>query len=103
MTKNYFKKISFLASFCLLFMACKKNISSMDENADNKDILLEAGRSTKDIQSGITFYALAGNMLDRYSTTAPESMLSSVAVTGLQAGEQLLGLDFRPRTAQLYA
>jgi hypothetical protein len=52
---------------------------------------------------GIIFYALAGNTLDKYSTACPETVLSSAKITGLQTGEKILGIDFRPITGQLYA
>ncbi len=51
---------------------------------------------------GITFYALAGNMLDRFSTSNPGTKVSSAMITGLQAGERLVGIDFRPATMQLF-
>ncbi|GAA4465589.1 DUF4394 domain-containing protein [Nibrella saemangeumensis] len=51
----------------------------------------------------ITFYALAGGIqLDKYSTKNPEMLLQSVTISGLQMGETILGIDFRPATGQLY-
>ncbi|QDA61883.1 DUF4394 domain-containing protein [Hymenobacter jejuensis] len=50
-----------------------------------------------------TFYALAGGtMLDKYSTTNPAQELKSVSISGLQGGETILGIDYRPATGQLY-
>jgi hypothetical protein len=42
----------------------------------------------------------AGNLL-RFNSAAPGTV-ASVAVTGLAAGETLVGIDFRPATGQLY-
>ncbi|HET6893048.1 MAG TPA: DUF4394 domain-containing protein [Pyrinomonadaceae bacterium] len=42
------------------------------------------------------------NRLQRIETTAPQLVQSSITVTGLQLGEKLLAIDFRPATGQLY-
>jgi hypothetical protein len=53
--------------------------------------------------SAQTAYGITGTgQLVRFSATAPNVFLSSVAVTGLQAGETLLGIDFRPLTGELW-
>lgn len=43
-----------------------------------------------------------GNTLVRFPATAPGAVLASTPVTGLQAGETLVGLDVRPATGELY-
>ncbi|MFZ0063658.1 MAG: DUF4394 domain-containing protein, partial [Pyrinomonadaceae bacterium] len=49
-------------------------------------------------------YALTtGNSIISFNSAAPGAILSTVAITGLQAGENVLGIDFRPLTRQLYA
>src|SRR5687768_3270747 len=51
----------------------------------------------------IIFYGLtASNQLIKYNGNAVESQLADVTVTGLQSGETLLAIDFRPATGQLY-
>ncbi|MBC6992251.1 DUF4394 domain-containing protein [Hymenobacter sp. BT491] len=51
----------------------------------------------------ISFFAVSrAGTLDAYSTQAPNTRTASVALTGLQSGERLLALDFRPATGQLY-
>ena len=42
------------------------------------------------------------NNLLNFSVSTPGTLLSNVAVTGLQSGESLVGIDFRPSTGQLY-
>jgi hypothetical protein len=42
------------------------------------------------------------NLLVSFDSATPGSLLTSVGVTGLQAGESLLGLDRRPATGLLY-
>lgn len=49
-------------------------------------------------------YALTtANHLIRFRSTAPGVILGNVTITGLQAGETLLAIDFRPYTHALYA
>lgn len=51
----------------------------------------------------IPFYTLSsGTKLDAYSTKDPNTRTNSVSITGLQGGETLLAIDFRPATGQLY-
>ena len=42
------------------------------------------------------------NQLVTFDSATPGSILTSVGVTGLQSGETLLGIDFRPATRGLY-
>jgi trimeric autotransporter adhesin len=48
------------------------------------------------------FAVTSGNNLLRFESNAPGSIVSSTAITGLQSGENILGIDFRPATGQLY-
>ena len=49
------------------------------------------------------FYGItAANVLVRYNANASQTALAQLPVTGLQAGENLLSIDFRPATGQLY-
>jgi len=43
------------------------------------------------------------NQLVRFDSATPGTISSSVGITGLQAGETLLGFDYRPATGGLYA
>jgi hypothetical protein len=46
---------------------------------------------------------LPGNALIRFDSATPGTIQSSVAITGLQSGsETAIGIDFRPRTGQLF-
>jgi len=50
-----------------------------------------------------TVYALTtANNLLTFSSAAPSIILSTIAISGLQVGENLLGIDVRPATGQLY-
>jgi hypothetical protein len=50
------------------------------------------------------FYGLTNdNRIIRYNANAVENAGNAISITGLQAGENLLSIDFRPATGQLYA
>src|SRR5258706_808360 len=50
-----------------------------------------------------TVYGLTTtNGLVRFDSSTPGTVSGAVPVTGLQVGESLLGIDFRPATGQLY-
>jgi len=42
------------------------------------------------------------NVLVRFDSATPATVFGSVGITGLQAGETILGIDFRPATQTLY-
>ena len=48
------------------------------------------------------FGITAANVLVKYNANASQTVLAQVPVTGLQAGENLLSIDFRPATGQLF-
>jgi hypothetical protein len=51
----------------------------------------------------LLFYALTdNNQLMQFNAKNAGTALKSVSVTGLQSGERLLSIDFRPATGQLY-
>ena len=54
------------------------------------------------VVTGDVFVLTASNRLLSFDRAAPGTIRSTVAVTGLQAGENLLGIDFRPADGQLY-
>jgi hypothetical protein len=55
------------------------------------------------VTAGDVFVLTASNRLVSYDIAAPVTARTNVAVTGLQSGENLLGIDFRPADGQLYA
>lgn len=100
MKKNLLGKIGAFVILSLAATACQKDQTSLDENSNN--IQSSSFKSNRNNPEGITFYALEGNRLDKFSTSNPETVISSANITGLQAGEKILGIDFRPATGQLY-
>ena len=49
------------------------------------------------------FGVTASNKLIRFDTFNPGSVTSNVPITGMQASENVVGIDFRPATGQLFA
>src|SRR4029434_5405847 len=45
----------------------------------------------------------SSNQLVRFNTATPGTIITVGTITGLQAGEGVLGIDFRPATGELYA
>jgi hypothetical protein len=53
---------------------------------------------------GFTVFGVTtGNQLVKFNTARPNTILSTISITGLQPGENILGIDFRPVNAKLYA
>ena len=50
-----------------------------------------------------TIYALSGSKLVSFSAQSPATLLSNVGVTGIAAGQDIAGMDFRPNTGELFA
>src|ERR1041384_839244 len=62
-----------------------------------------APQSTTDLASPVNIYALTvGNRLLTFNSSMPSMIVNNVAITGLQAGEILRGIDIRPANGQLY-
>ena len=59
--------------------------------------------SARTAAADIVFVASSNNQLLRYDTSAPATPTSVVALTGLQSGETLRGMDVRPADGRLYA
>lgn len=67
-------------------------------NQNITDITVEIGSSP-----ALTAYGLTNaNQLVRFNTKRPNTPLGTVTITGLQIGETLQGIDFRPATGQLF-
>lgn len=63
------------------------------------DIAVEIGTITNYTVFGVT----TANNLVRFNSSRPNTIIRTTTITGLQAGENVLGIDFRPATGELYA
>lgn len=55
------------------------------------------------LQAEPIYVLTSGNRLLTVDSATPGTVTKTVPITGLQSGETLLGMDFRPATGQLYA
>ncbi len=63
-----------------------------------RDIAVEIASVPGYLAFGVT----TGNNLIRFNTARPNTIIGTTAITGLQAGENILGIDVRPATGQLF-
>ena len=101
MKNTFLKPIVLFFASCMLITSCKKDY----ENKDQENNLLSKSQSKGDKEhySNFSFYALAdGITLDKFSIKSPKNVMKSKQISGLQSGEKLLAIDFRPATGQLY-
>ena len=54
------------------------------------------------LSRGVPMVALRGNELIRFHSATPGTILGTATISGLQPGEQLVGIDMRPADGQLY-
>ncbi|RZK40775.1 MAG: DUF4394 domain-containing protein [Pedobacter sp.] len=91
MLKNNFNSITALCLIILsiAFTSCKKD-------NDNKPETLVDGPN-------VNLYALTNdNKLLYFNARTPNNITSQATISGLQASETIVGIDFRPATGQLY-
>src|SRR5215510_4509278 len=61
------------------------------------------GRVLAAAQNDFVVALAANNQLLQFSASAPNTIISATTVKGLNAGDSLVGIDYRPATGQLYA
>lgn len=77
-----------VVSLSLILSSCKKDRNFNDPLTPGPDV---------------NFYGLtADNKLLLINAKTPSAVTSQVTISGLQTGENILGIDFRPATGQLY-
>ncbi len=78
-------------------------LTSCQKSMDDAQEITTAARAERAAPKGTLFYALTtANELVRYASGNPLREQGAVGITGLASGEQLLAIDFRPATGQLY-
>lgn len=93
-SRNIFRVIA----VCLVTLALGNSLSSCDKNDDSVPT-----PAPPVVKPDIVFYGITStNQLIRFNANNSEVPQTSIAVTGLQAGETLTGIDFRPATGELY-
>lgn len=56
-----------------------------------------------EVNAATIYGVTSSNQLVKFGATSPGTVTTVGAITGLQTGENVLGIDFRPATGQLYA
>ncbi|WFR82247.1 DUF4394 domain-containing protein [Janthinobacterium rivuli] len=84
----------------LLVSAVAMSLSACGGGSDHDDVVVPPPPPV--VVAGDVFVLTASNKLLSFDRAAPATIRSTVTVTGLQAGENLLGIDFRPADGQLY-
>ncbi|MDQ4139330.1 MAG: DUF4394 domain-containing protein, partial [Bacteroidota bacterium] len=101
MKKSFYKvKLGAVIMLLVTLVSCQKEFDSprpQEEVNSSDDVLLSKSKLD------ITFYALAeGSKLHKLNSDEPERIRKSITITGLQPGENIRAIDFRPATGQLY-
>ncbi|KAB8044614.1 DUF4394 domain-containing protein [Janthinobacterium aquaticum] len=84
----------------LLVSSIALSLSACGGGSDHKDEVIVTPPPA--LAAGDTFILTASNKLISFDRTAPGAVNTTVSVTGLQSGENLLGIDYRPADGQLY-
>src|SRR6187200_1617188 len=87
-----------VAIFLLLALMLPTTVLAQKAKSSVNKVPTPFGPFPSELIYGVT----TTNLLVSFNSGAPGTILSSVAITGLQAGETILGIDFRPATKQLY-
>ena len=90
-----FRKLMLTAAVALALSACG---SSDDYNPPVEPV----PPAPPVVAAGDSVVLTASGKLASFNLDAPATLRTNVAVTGLQAGEVLLGIDFRPSDGNLY-
>ncbi|TWI61208.1 uncharacterized protein DUF4394 [Pseudoduganella lurida] len=97
MTAPNFPKLVLLSSIALALSACGGGNSS-DEGI--KPVTPTPGVPV--VTAGDVFVLTASNKLVSFNRETPGTVRTTLAITGLQGGENLVGIDFRPADGKLY-
>ncbi|PHV31043.1 DNA polymerase I [Janthinobacterium sp. BJB312] len=84
----------------LLVSAVAMSLSACGGGSDHDDVVVPPPPPV--VVAGDVFVLTASNKLLSFDRATPATIRTTVTVTGLQAGENLLGIDFRPADGQLY-
>lgn len=86
-------------SCVILFSACEKevpvNVNTLSDNGNQEEISVT--------KPDVVFYGLTSTgLIQKFNAMDPSKAISSATISGLQNGEKLIAIDFRPATGQLY-
>ena len=94
MNKPQFTKLVLASSIALALSAC---------GSDNDDDVMTPPVTTPPAMSaGDVFVLTASNKLVSFDRATPATIRTNVAISGLQSGDNLVGIDVRPADGKLY-
>jgi hypothetical protein len=99
MTRQQTFRLVLAASLALPLAACGGD----DDDHHEMTPPAQPGPTTPPMSAGDLFILTAGNRLLSVNRDAPGTVRTNMPVTGLQSGENLVGIDFRPADGMLYA
>ncbi|WP_375417972.1 DUF4394 domain-containing protein [uncultured Hymenobacter sp.] len=92
-------RLAACATLLFALAGCNKDLDDVTQNPTGSTGISDA----KKAELTFDFYALAGGVqLDMFAGADPKRPVSSATISGLQPGETILAIDFRPATGQLY-
>ena len=97
MSRNLNRR-SVVAIFLLVVLISPTTVLAQKAKSPVNKVPTPLGAFPGELIYGVT----TSNVLIGFTSVAPGTILSSVTITGLQAGETIVGIDFRPVTRQLY-
>ncbi len=97
-SNNTLLKIAFVLSLAVLLNLLILSVSGLFSRAASANSL-----SPVTEMEGTVYAVTSGNNLINFNAITPGAVIRTVAISGLGQGENILGIDFRPRTGQLYA
>ncbi len=92
-----FAKLLLVSSIALSLAACGGG------DNDEVGVITPPPTTLPVLTAGDVFVLTASNKLISFDRASPGTVRTTAAITGLQSGENLLGIDFRPADGQLYA
>jgi hypothetical protein len=96
--------MKFIAKVLLLLIALSP-LTSLGVLADNGQDVQELDATSADTiadQGELIYVVTTGNRLRSFFANSPNGFRSDVPIRGLQKSEDILGIDFRPATGELY-
>ena len=89
-----------------LMLCCLTLFSSCEKEVLSSDSLISGQNDQENIsvtKPDLVFYGLTSTgLIQKFNAMDPSKAISSATLSGLQSGEKLIAIDFRPATGQLY-
>ena len=96
--KSWLLRLGLLGLMCSLFQPLAERFKlHINDTASGQTLI------TTPAPEGTVYAVTTANTLISFNQNTPTAIISTVPITGLQSGDVIVGIDFRPRTGQLFA